>query len=88
MKPALFVPQDQCKKRMDALVDKMHAAPTAKGFADVQMRGEPERRHEALRRCGGIPYSRGGIAELQKEAAMAGIVPLAVSDQPLDHNSA
>ena len=41
-----------------------------------------------LRRRGGIPYSRGEIAELQKEAAMAGIVPLAVSDQPLDHNSA
>jgi hypothetical protein len=34
----------------------------------------------------GIPYSRGEIAELQKEAATAGIAPLA--DQPLDHNSA
>ena len=58
------------------------------GFADVQMPGEPERRHEALRRRGGIPYSRGETAELQKEAATAGIAPLAVSDQPLDHNSA
>jgi len=41
-----------------------------------------------LRRRGGIPYSRGEIAELQKEAATAGIAPLAVPDQPLDHNSA
>jgi LDH2 family malate/lactate/ureidoglycolate dehydrogenase len=88
MKPDLFVPQDQYKKRMDALVDKVHAAPTADGFTDVQMPGEPETRHEALRRRGGIPYSRGEIAELQKEAATAGIAPLAVSDQPLDHNSA
>ena len=35
-----------------------------------------------------ISYNRGEIAELQKEAATAGIAPLAVSDQPLDHNSA
>jgi hypothetical protein len=44
--------------------------------------------YAALRRRGGIPYSRGEAAELQKEAATAGIAPLAVSDQPLDHNSA
>jgi LDH2 family malate/lactate/ureidoglycolate dehydrogenase len=88
MKPDLFVPQDQYKQRMDALVDKVHAAPAAEGFADVQMPGEPETRHEALRRRGGIPYSRGEVAELQKEAATTGIAPLAVSDQPLDHNSA
>jgi hypothetical protein len=43
---------------------------------------------QALRRCGGIPYSRGEIAELQKEAATAGIAPLAVSQQPLDHDTA
>ena len=55
-----------------ALVDKVHAAPTAEGFADVQMPGEPETRHQALRRRGGIPYSRGEVAELQKEAATAG----------------
>jgi len=35
----------------------------------------------------GIPYSRGEIAELQKEVATAGIAPLAAFDQPLDHNS-
>ena len=62
----------------DALVDTVHAVPT----------GQPDRRHTALRRRGGIPYSRGEAAELQKEAATAGIAPLAVSDQPLDYNSA
>jgi len=44
--------------------------------------------HEALRRRGGIPYSGGEIAELRMETATVGIAPLAVSDQPLDHNSA
>jgi LDH2 family malate/lactate/ureidoglycolate dehydrogenase len=82
------VPQGEYEKCMDALVDKVHAAPTAHGLTDVQMPGEPETRHEALRRRAGIPYSRGEIAKLQQEAAAAGIAPLAVSDQPLDHSSA
>jgi LDH2 family malate/lactate/ureidoglycolate dehydrogenase len=65
------VPQGEYEKRMDALVDKVHAAPTAHGLTDVQMPGEPETRHEALRRRAGIPYSRGEIAKLQQEAAAA-----------------
>jgi len=45
----------------------------------------------ATRRYAAAAESRivgGEIVELQKEAVTAGIGPLAVSDQPLDHNSA
>jgi len=84
MKPDLFVPQEDYRNRMDTLIERVHAAPTAPGFEEVLMPGEPERRHEEERRRRGIPYSANEVAPLQEEAAKAGIAPLKVSPTSLD----
>jgi LDH2 family malate/lactate/ureidoglycolate dehydrogenase len=58
--------------------------PKADGFDEILMPGEPEARHEAERRRTGIPYSAGEVADLQTEAAWAGVATLAVSPSPID----
>ncbi len=68
---------------LDTLIERVHACPTAQGFDEVLMPGEPERRHEEERRRRGIPYSANEVAPLQEEAAKAGIAPLNVSPKPL-----
>ena len=83
MKPDLFVPKDQYLKRMDTLVQRVHAQPPAEGFGEVIMPGETERRLEAARRRTGLPYHAKEIAALQKEAANAGLPALPVSNAPL-----
>jgi LDH2 family malate/lactate/ureidoglycolate dehydrogenase len=83
MKPDLFVPEENYRDRMDTLIERVHACPTAQGFDEVLIPGEPERRHEEERRRRGIPYSANEVAPLQEEAAKAGIAPLAVSPNPL-----
>jgi len=83
MKPDLFVPKDEYLKRMDKLVQRVHAVKPAEGFDEVIMPGETERRLEASRRRTGLPYHAKEIAALQKEAATAGLPPLPVSNAPL-----
>jgi len=82
MRPDLFVPEADYRARMDILIERVRASPTAEGVDEVLIAGEPERRHEAERRRTGIPYSAGEVATLQAEAAKAGVAPLAVSGQP------
>src|SRR5207245_8585266 len=84
MRPDLFVPKDEMERRMDVLAARVRATPTAEGFEEILMPGEPETRAEAVRRRHGIPYSRGEIAELFVEAAKAGVAPLTVADAPLE----
>ena len=83
MKPDLFISKDEYLKRMDTLVQRVHAVPTAEGFDEVIMPGETERRLEASRRRTGLPYHAKEIAALQKEAAAAGLPALPVSSAPL-----
>jgi LDH2 family malate/lactate/ureidoglycolate dehydrogenase len=83
MKPDLFIPADEYRARMDILVQRIHACPTAEGFSEVLMPGEIEARHEAERRRSGLPFGRGEVATLQKEAEKAGIAPLEVHERPL-----
>ena len=83
MKPDLFVLGENYRERMDTLIERVHACPTAQGFDEVLMPGEPERRHEDERRRRGIPYSANEVAPLQEEAAKAGVAPLTVSLKPL-----
>jgi LDH2 family malate/lactate/ureidoglycolate dehydrogenase len=68
---------------MDRLVQRVHAVPPAKGFDEVIMPGETERRLEASRRRTGLPYHAKEVAALQKEAAKAGLPALPVSNGPL-----
>src|SRR6266511_1699654 len=83
MKPDLFVRSDDYRARMDTLIERVRACPTAADSNEVLMPGDPERRCEAQRRDNGIPYSAGEVAALQQEAAKAGVAALVVSDSPL-----
>jgi LDH2 family malate/lactate/ureidoglycolate dehydrogenase len=83
MKPDLFVPAGDYGARMDTLIERVRASPTAEGSDEVLMPGEPERRYQEARRRNGIPYSAAEIAALHTEAAKAGVAPLAVSERPL-----
>jgi hypothetical protein len=51
------------------------------------MPGEQERRLEAKYRRAGVPYNVKELAELQAEAARAGLPPLKVSETPLMSNT-
>jgi len=83
MKPNLFVSEDEYRARIDALIERVQAAPKADGFAEILLPGEPEDRIETDRRKGGIPYAASEVAALQDEAKKAGVQPLVVSDQPI-----
>ncbi|MGA2568843.1 MAG: Ldh family oxidoreductase, partial [Pseudolabrys sp.] len=83
MRPDLFVSKDEYLARMDKLAQRVHRCALAEGFSEVIMPGERERRFEAKYRRIGVPYNAKELAELQKEAAKAGLRPLPVSDAPL-----
>jgi LDH2 family malate/lactate/ureidoglycolate dehydrogenase len=83
MKPDLFVPAGDYRRRMDTLIERVRASPKAEDVDEVLIPGDPERRHEAERRKTGIPYSAGEVAALRDEALKAGVAPLEVSAQPL-----
>src|SRR5450830_1477600 len=87
MKPDLFVTKDEYLKRMDTLVQRVHAVPTAEGFHEILMPGETERRLEAKHRRTGLPYHAKEVAALQKEAAKLGLPALAVSNTPYNSNT-
>jgi LDH2 family malate/lactate/ureidoglycolate dehydrogenase len=80
MKPDLFVPKGDYRARMDSLMQRVRACPTADGFDEVLVPGEPERRHEAERRRHGIPYSRSEVDVLQDEAAKSQVPLLVISE--------
>lgn len=87
MKPDLFMPKDEYLKRMDTLVQRVHAGPTAEGVDEILMPGERERRFETTRRRTGLPYHPKEVAALQKEAAKAGLPALPVSNAPYASNT-
>jgi LDH2 family malate/lactate/ureidoglycolate dehydrogenase len=87
MKPDLFVPKDEYLKRMDTLVQRVHAIPTVEGVDEILMPGEKERRFEATRRRTGLPYHPKEVAALQKEAASAGLPALPVANAPYASNT-
>ena len=83
MKPDLFISKEEYFLRMDKLAQRVHGCALAEGFSEVIMPGERERRFEAKYRRIGVPYNVKELAELQKEAAKAGLPPLPVSEIPL-----
>jgi LDH2 family malate/lactate/ureidoglycolate dehydrogenase len=84
MKPNLFVSEDEYRARIDALIERVRAAPRAEGYAEILLPGEPEDRIEADRRRSGIPYAAGEVAALNDEAKKAGVQPLTVADRPIN----
>jgi LDH2 family malate/lactate/ureidoglycolate dehydrogenase len=87
MKPDLFVPKDEYLKRMDTLVQRVHALPTAEGVDEILMPGEKERRLEATRRRTGLPYHPKEVQALQNEAAEVKLPPLPVANAPYASNT-
>lgn len=87
MKPDLFVPKDEYLKRMDTLVQRVHAQPKAEGIDEILMPGEKERNLEATRRRTGLPYHPKEVAALQNEATKAGLPPLPVANAPYESNT-
>lgn len=73
IKPDLFMPRDEYAARLDALVERAKGCPTAEGFDEILMPGEPEARAEAARRQGGIPLAAAEIDALVAEAERAGV---------------
>lgn len=88
MRPDLFVSKDEYLKRMDLLAQRVHGCARAEGFDEILMPGERERRFETKYRRTGVPYNAKELAELQKEAAAAGLPPLTVSESPLATDAA
>jgi LDH2 family malate/lactate/ureidoglycolate dehydrogenase len=83
MKPDLFVGREEYEKRMDRLVQRVHANPAAEGFHEVIMPGERERRLEAKHRRSGVPFHSKEVTAMQAEADRAGVPRLVVSNVPL-----
>jgi LDH2 family malate/lactate/ureidoglycolate dehydrogenase len=88
MKPDLFISKDEYFQRIDKLVQRVHACPTAEGFSEVIMPGERERRFEAKHRRTGVSYAQKEVDAMQAEALRAGLAPLPLSDAPLNLSAA
>jgi LDH2 family malate/lactate/ureidoglycolate dehydrogenase len=78
---ARFMPLEEFTARMERLVRMMKSTPTAPGFDEVLVAGEPEWRIEAERRKNGIPIAEGNWEKLVKAAervGVAGVTPVAL----------
>jgi LDH2 family malate/lactate/ureidoglycolate dehydrogenase len=71
--PAVFMPLDAFRARMDIYIAMMKAADLAPGVEEITMPGEPEFRREEDRRRNGVPLDVNLIARLNKYAAELGI---------------
>ncbi len=73
-----FLPIDAFRARVDALVALVKGIPTAEGFEEILIPGEPEMRKAARYRAEGIPIAEDVVAGLNELAAHLGIAPLVV----------
>jgi L-2-hydroxycarboxylate dehydrogenase (NAD+) len=69
----LFMPSQEYDTRIDALVDRAKASPTADGFDEILMPGERESRMAATRRREGLLIPDDDLQMLAREAKMAGV---------------
>jgi LDH2 family malate/lactate/ureidoglycolate dehydrogenase len=60
---------------MEELVRSVKATPTAPGYDEVLVAGDPEWRTEAERRRSGIPILDGNWREMLKAAERVGVAP-------------
>jgi len=65
---ARFMPVEEFEERVARLVEIMKSTPPAKGFDEVLVPGEPEKRIEARRRVEGIPIPDGNWKDLTDAA--------------------
>ena len=75
---ARFMPVEEFTARVEHLVKMMKSAPTAPGYDEVLVAGDPEWRMEAERLRDGIPIADGNWDMLLKTAARLKVAPPAV----------
>jgi LDH2 family malate/lactate/ureidoglycolate dehydrogenase len=71
---AHFMPVEEFTERMERLVDLIKSTPSAPGFDEVMVAGDPEWRMEAERRVNGIPIAEGNWENLLKAAEKVGVL--------------
>ena len=76
---ARFLPLDEFRARMDRLVRLMRSTPPAKGYSEVLVAGDPERRMEEERRKNGIPVGPGTWKALCEAGDRLGVVAPSVT---------
>ncbi|HXA51612.1 MAG TPA: Ldh family oxidoreductase [Candidatus Acidoferrum sp.] len=76
---ARFMPVEEFTARVERLVAMMKSTPTAPGYDEVLVAGEPEWRIEAERRAQGVPIADGNWELLVKAAVKAGVAPIEVA---------
>jgi len=70
---ATFTDLAQYKANADAIVDGIKALPTAEGFSEVLVPGEPEDRVQAERAKSGIPLPEGTFLKMKNASERFGI---------------
>jgi LDH2 family malate/lactate/ureidoglycolate dehydrogenase len=74
-----FMPVEDFTARVERLVAMMKSTPTAPGYDEVLVAGDPEWRMEAERRANGVPIAEGNWDLLVKAAVHAGVAPIEVA---------
>lgn len=74
--PTAFLPLDEFKARVDALIDQIHAVPKLPGVERVYTPGERGYLTSAERERSGIPLPERRVAELCELAVSLGVAPL------------
>ncbi len=72
---ARFMPVEEFTSRLQWLVQLMKSTPTAPGYDEVLVAGDPEWRTEAERRQKGIPIADGNWETLVQAGARVGVTP-------------
>ena len=70
---ARFMPVEEFTARVEELVRTIKSTPTAPGYPEILVAGDPEWRTEAERRRNGIPLDDGNWSALSKAAAALGV---------------
>lgn len=83
IRPDLFMPMAEFKRRMDSMIQRFKDSEPAEGFDEVLMPGEPELRYEAERLRTGIPITTEVLASLEIEGNALGVAMPALSPIPL-----
>ncbi len=70
-----FIPVEEFRARLDDLVSRVKGTPTAVGYDEVLVAGEPEWRTEDERRRTGVPLQRGVWDTIARTAVRLGVNP-------------
>ena len=68
-----FMPMDAFTARVDMMIDMVKACPTAAGFDEIMMPGEPEERMEEARRRDGVALPDEVVEGLRKAGSELGV---------------